>query len=72
MECFNKSLDFDDKFSTAWYYLAGTYAMMHKKGDSLSCLKTAVSIDPSLKDYALQDNFFQPFKDDKSFMQIIN
>ena len=71
MECFNKSLDLDDKFPAAWYYLAGTYAMLHKKGYSLSCLKTAVDIDPVFKGYAQQDNFFELFKDDKSFMEII-
>ena len=72
MECFNTSLDHEDKLPAVWYYMAGTYAMMDKKDNSLSCLRTAIEMDPVFKIHAKQDQFFQPFKDDELFMELID
>lgn len=63
LEAFNQAFQFNPKFGIIWYNWARLHMLKGHKDSAISCLKTALELDPTLKANISQDENLQSLMD---------
>lgn len=57
--------------ATLWFGLAMTHSLEGQRGEALTALKKAISLDPKFTDAARVDPAFEPLRSDRSFQALV-
>jgi tetratricopeptide (TPR) repeat protein len=67
---FNKAAEIKPEFAAAWYNLARTNCAKGEKEQAIANLKTALKLDPGIKEKIKTESFFKKLKSEKEFGKI--
>ena len=67
---FHKAAEIKPEFAVAWYNLARANYAKGEKEEAIANLKTAVRLDPTVKEKIRAESFFKRLKGDKEFEKI--
>jgi tetratricopeptide (TPR) repeat protein len=67
---FNKAAEIKPEFAVAWYNLARANCAKGEKEEAIANLKTAIRIEPGIKEKIRAESFFKKLKNEKEFGKI--
>ena len=67
---FNKAAEIKPEFAAAWYNLARVHCVTGEKEEAIANLKTAIKLEPGIKEKLRTESFFKKLKSEKEFERI--
>ena len=67
---FNKDAEIKPEFAVAWYNLAKANCAKGEKEEAIANLKTAIKLEPGIKEKIRTESFFKKLKSEKEFGKI--
>jgi tetratricopeptide (TPR) repeat protein len=67
---FNKAAEIKPEFAVAWYNLARANCARGEKEEAIANLKTAIKLDPGIKEKLRTETLFKKLKSEKEFEKI--
>ena len=67
---FNKAAEISPEFAVAWYNLARANCVQGEKEEAIVNLKTAIKLEPGIKEKLRTESFFKKLKSEKEFEKI--